>query len=169
MDAKLHPSWGSHLPLLTKVMRVSQGPVLELGTGLFSTPLLHWLCIDQQRELVSCENFREYYDLLKPFETATHKIVYIENDDWKGQNFEDTRWGMVLMDHHPKGRRGKDAMRLADKADYIVVHDSDREGNPFHYDEAFPLFKYRYDWDYQSPHTTVLSNFYDLANLKEGK
>lgn len=166
MSAKLHPSWGSHLPVLTKVMAISTGPVLELGVGLFSTPVLHWLCIDQQREIASYENFREYYDMMKPFETESHKIIYIENDNWKGENFEDTHWGVAFMDHHPKSRRGKEAMRLAQVADYIVVHDSDRAGNPFHYEEAFPLFKYRYTWDRESPHTTVLSNFYDLDNLK---
>lgn len=166
MDIKLHPSWGSHLPLLVKVMNISHGPVLELGTGLFSTPVLHWLCIDQNRELSSYENFRQYYELIKPFQSPSHKICYVENDNWKIVNFESTHWGIVFLDHHPKGRRGKEAMRLANKADYIVVHDADREGNPFHLDEAYPLFKYRYTWDRESPHTTVLSNFSNLKHLR---
>lgn len=165
MDIKLHPSWGSHLPLLIKAMNISRGPVLELGTGMFSTPVLHWLCIDQGRKLSSYENFRQYYELIKQFETAAHKVVYVE--DWKALDIESTHWGVVFLDHHPKGRRGKEAMRLADRADYIVVHDTDREGNPFHLNEAYPLFKYRYTWDRQSPHSTVLSNFNNLKHFGE--
>lgn len=164
---KLHPSWGSHLPLLIKIMNASTGPVLELGTGLFSTPVLHWLCIDQDRKLYSYENFKQYFELIKPFETPDHQIIYVENSDWKAIDFETTYWGVVFLDHHPKGRRGKEAMRLAERADYIVIHDSDRAGNPFHLDEAYPLFKYRYNWSKQSPHSTVLSNFNDLSFLEK--
>ena len=53
---KIKPAWSSYLPLLIKVLQCSEGPVLELGTGLVSTPVLHWLCFDMGRELVSYDD-----------------------------------------------------------------------------------------------------------------
>ena len=42
-----HSGWGSHVRLLTAAALASQGDILELGTGFFSTPLLHQIVKDQ--------------------------------------------------------------------------------------------------------------------------
>lgn len=153
-------TWGSHLPLLIKVFNLSEGPVLEMGMGLFSTPVLHWLCLDNKRELVSYDNTREYYDMNKTFESPTHKIFYVDNDDWRAADI-DKHWGMVFIDQHPSLRRGEDAVRLAQLADYVVMHDTNDE--PGHnYQKVWAHYKYRYDWKRQKPYTTVLSNFKEL-------
>lgn len=157
--------WGSHLPILIKVLNISQGPVLEMGMGIFSTPVLHWLCLDSKRELVSYDNTPKYYEMNKTFESPRHKVLLIENDDWDSADIDNTHWGLVFIDHHPTARRGVDAIRMADKADYVVIHDSDGEHNSFQYDEAYPHYKYRYNWKRKRPYTTVLSNFHDLSNL----
>lgn len=149
-------NWGSHIPMLVKIMDKSEGPVLELGMGLFSTPLLHWLCIDQKRELVSYDNTREYYEMNKTFESPTHKILYVDNDDWASADI-DKHWGMVFIDQHPSLSRGITAIRLANQADYVVLHDSNDEVG-HGYTDVFSHFKYRYDWKRQKPYTTVLSN-----------
>ena len=36
-----HSGWGSHVRLLTAAALSTTGDILELGTGFFSTPLLH--------------------------------------------------------------------------------------------------------------------------------
>ena len=59
---KYWPHWASHYPLLIKVMQITSGDVLELGMGMASTPLLHWLCFDTGRNLISYENNKKYYD-----------------------------------------------------------------------------------------------------------
>jgi len=54
---QLKPSEGSHIPVLIKILNISEGPVLELGTGLNSTPVIHWICNGQnQRHIESYES-----------------------------------------------------------------------------------------------------------------
>src|SRR3954465_681875 len=57
----------THFPLLIKLVQMTQGPILELGSGLFSTPLLHWLCFEQERELHTWEKYEHYLDFAKKF------------------------------------------------------------------------------------------------------
>lgn len=156
-------NWGSHLPILVKVVNRSEGPILEMGTGLFSTPILHWLCLDQKRELVSYDNTRQYYEMNKTFESPTHRLLYVDNDAWDMADI-DKHWGLVFIDHHPSLRRGVDAIRLANLADYVVMHDTN-DSKAHGYNEVYPHFKYRYDWKRTKPYTTVLSNFHSLENL----
>ena len=77
---KYTPGWSSHYPVLIKVFEHTKGDVLELGMGLFSTPLLHWLCLDQNRNLVSLDRQQKYFDLNKRFRSDIHKIYLVE--DW---------------------------------------------------------------------------------------
>lgn len=161
---RFNPNWSSHLPILVKVLNISRGPVLEMGTGLFSTPVMHWLCLDAGRPLISYENNKSYYDQCKSFEADGHKLILVE--DWDKAEIENTHWGAVLIDHEPAERRSIDIKRLAGSADYIIVHDSEaEEDGKYHLSQIYPLFKARYDWRKQKPYTTVLSNFKDLSNL----
>ena len=157
-------NWGSHIPILVKVMNLSQGPVLELGMGLFSTPLLHWLCLEQKRQMVSYDNSLEWVKMNKTFESPIHRILYTQTADWESAG-ADRHWGLALVDHHPGIRRGIDAIRLKDKADYVVVHDSDLL-TEYGYENIYQHFKYSYDWKRRKPWTTVLSNFYSLEGLR---
>jgi len=46
-----NPNWGTHqVPLITVVVN-TKGPILELGCGDFSTPILHALCTAEKRLL----------------------------------------------------------------------------------------------------------------------
>jgi hypothetical protein len=166
-----HIGGGSHLPILMKIMAITDGPVLELGMGLFSTPFLHWACYDAQRKLVSCENKKGFIDMFvfnDPREVGNnykyHEVIFVENSDWDKVDLSE-HWSVVLIDHNPGPRRREEMKRLANNADYIVVHDTDEKNNWYYkYAEYFPLFKYQYNTSIY-PRTTVLSNFKDLSNL----
>jgi hypothetical protein len=150
---------GSHLPILIKLVQMTTGPVLEMGIGWNSTPVLHWLCLD--RRLLSLENDREWYEKFVEFGVGKHKIGYVK--DWEKARIDNTRWSVVLIDHRPALRRHKDAIRLKDNADFIILHDSEPEIDKFYaYRRVWPHFKYRYDHTGVKPHTTVLSNRHDL-------
>ena len=162
---KINPSWGSHLPTLIRVLQASEGPVLELGSGPFSTPILHWLCLDSKRPLVTYENDAEYFEMYKKFGYGLHEFKLVE--DWASIPSEDRRWGVVFVDHKPAERRKIEIIRLINVADYIVVHDTEPQVSA-EYDnlgETFPLFKYQYHYRRQKPYTTVLSNFSDFTVL----
>ena len=160
------PAGGSHIPMLTKALALSDGPVLEMGMGPFSSPILHWLCLDKKRELFSYENNPNWFKKNKVFETESHKVTFVE--DWDDIDIESSHWGVAFIDHAPNDRRLIDIKKLVNKANFIILHDSgEYQDKYYHYNEIYPLFKYRYDYDIQKPYTTVVSNFVDLSILSE--
>ena len=154
----------SHIPILIKAFELSKGPVLEMGMGPFSTPVLHWLCLDKKRELVSYENNPNWFNKNKIFETNSHKVTFVK--DWDEIDISKIHWGVAFIDHAPNERRKVDIKKLANCADYIVIHDSgEYQDEHYLYSEIYPLFKYKYDYTKEKPYTTVLSNFKDLSIL----
>lgn len=151
----------THNPMLIRTILMSEGPVLEIGAGLFSTPLMHWLCKMMGRKLVTYENNPDYYQFARKFVSRDHSIKLI--DDWSKMDLK-THWGVVLMDHNPDERRADDVISFKDNADYIVIHDTDRE-DKYHMEKAYPHFKYIHTWKGCRPWTTVVSNFKDLSSL----
>ena len=151
------PLFGSFLPVLIKAIQISDGPVLEMGMGVFSTPVMHWLCLESKRPLVSFENDVDYFNFHSHFYSPMHNIRFVA--DWDAADIESTHWGVALIDHAPGTRRIEDIKRLADKADFIIVHDTEKSQNHhYHYDQIFPLFKYHYQYRREKPYTSVLSN-----------
>ena len=151
------------MPMLIKVVQMSEGPILEIGSGPFSTPLLHWLCHEKGRKLITYENVPDYFKFAKGFQSRNHRIRFVK--DWEEMDIK-AHWGVVLIDHEPAKRRHADILKLKDNADYIVIHDTEPEReNKYGYQNIWPLFKYRYDWKGCRPWTTVVSNFKNLSNL----
>lgn len=160
---KINPNakqMGTHMPVLLKLIPQTTGDVCELGAGLYSTPLLHWLC--QGRKLVSYENDPEYLHYAKKFQSHNHRIREMDQLDLK------RHWGVVFIDHHATKKcckRGDMALKF-ENADIIVLHDTEPNSrDEYHYEQVFPLFKYRYDWKECLPHTSVLSNKIDVCQL----
>ena len=154
--------WTTHMPMILKVMLNSTGPVLEAGGGPYSTPLLHWLCKIQGRDLVTYEDTPLFYEMCHMFTSRHHKIIFVE--DWDTMDFN-THWGVVFIDHHPALRRGTDVLNFKDKADYIIMHDTQAEAE-YDYARVWEHFKYRYDYKDVMPWTSVVSNFKPLDFLK---
>lgn len=159
-----NPQWGSHMAVLTKMMNRTTGPVLELGMGIYSSPLLHWLCRDQNRKLYSYEDNGAWYNVHKrTFANRFHRVHRIRN--WDNIDIEGTKWGLVFIDH-VASRRAVDAIRAADCAQAVILHDSNGRNEPhYHYSTVYPHFGQRYNYTKSHPHTTVLSNFLDLSTL----
>jgi hypothetical protein len=161
----LKPAYGSHIPVLTKLLSITDGPVLELGVGYFSTPLLHWLCIAHKRLLVSYDNDPKFLGLFSDFEHEYHELHLVE--DWDAAEVDDRAWDIALVDHGPAYRRRVEAVRLAHCAKYIVLHDSYyKQEKHYGYKQIYPLFKYHYDYmDFRPTETAVVSNFVDLKDF----
>lgn len=165
MDVAYTPTYSSHLPILIKILLLSEGPVLELGSGVFSTPVMHWLCLEAKRPLITYENDRDHFEMNKVFESKTHEFRFVNN--WDEAKIETMHWGAAFVDHEPRERRKTEIARLAQIADYVVVHDTEPD-HDYIFDfinKAYPLFKYSYHYKRRRPYTTILSNFKDLKNL----
>lgn len=161
MKVSLAKAKSTHNPMLIKTILISDGPVLEVGAGIYSTPLMHWLCKMLGRKLVTYENDPNFYWFAKKFMSNEHRVKFIES--WDKMDFN-THWGVVLIDHSPESRRVVDLINFKDKADYIVVHDTEAK-EEYNWGKVWSHFKYRYTWKDCRPWTTVVSNSKDLSSL----
>ena len=165
MAYKMHVSlkYGTHLPCLIQAFGKTKGDILELGTGVFSTPYLHYACTLSKRKLVSYENFQEWYDFMKTYENEYHEVNFVEKySDAK----VDRLWDIVLIDQTPDPSRSEEIIRLKDLAKYIIIHDSNPSNySVTHYDKIYSLFKYKADWMGDNNRATILSNIINLDDF----
>ena len=155
----LNKPYTTHIPMLIKCVLATDGGVLELGSGLSSTPLLHWLCHENARPLITFEENKLFYDYARKFQSRNHRIRLV---DWN--KFEiGGHWSVALVDQATKFRMPT-LIYLKDKVDYIVIHDTQAE-EAYQYDMVWPHFKYRHTWKGCQPWTTVVSNFKDTSWL----
>jgi len=155
--------YGSHIPILVKILGNTDGKILDLGVGL-STIVMHAMATQTKRPIVSYESDKKWYEANLVYQSDFHQIKFVE--DWNKADIDNEFWDVVLIDHHPARRRIEEVKRLANKANYILPHDSDIFNKFYTQSGIYPLFKYRYDYTRCFPNTVVLSNTTDLSNLK---
>jgi hypothetical protein len=163
MKLRGHLHWGSHMPVLIRLMELTDGDVVELGTGMYSTPFLHYTCMLQGRKLVSYESDPSYYEIYKDYNCDFHKVIFVE--DWEKLDLRrEGRWGVAFIDTNPDLARKGLAKKLRANTNYVVLHDSQPKDEQWrHYaSEVYPLFRRRYDYTKLMPNTTVLSNFKNI-------
>ena len=158
-------AYGTHLPCLMKAVEKTRGDILELGTGIFSTPYLRYVALLQERQLVSYENYKSWYDFLLKYYPANdyHDIFFI--DEYSKAEI-DRPWDVVLIDQTPDSSRSEEVVRLKDLARYIILHDSNPSNDKVtHYSKIYPLFKYKTVWENDYNSATVVSNLVDLKDF----
>lgn len=155
MDFKIDP-WGTHLPLLARCVSVTKGAVLELGCGLYSTPVLHALC--HGRKLFSVESNQEWAKRFIHYRSDNHKVITDGNIDLS------EKYSVALVDHSPAHDRARAVEELVN-TDLIICHDS--EHRLYDYERVLKDFKYRVEWKRYAPWTTVVSNTMDLSFLED--
>ncbi len=150
---------GSHIPVLVKMMEQINGPVLELGVGHSSTPILHWLCAEKGLPLLSLEDDESWYEEFSSFKTFNHRVELVENWDILDKfKVYKTDWSMVLIDNNPVKKRWRMAKRLRNHADFILLHDAEPENdNKNHYSRIYHMFEYKYIYDKVYPFTAIVS------------
>ena len=154
--------YGTHIPVLATAVYLTRGmgPVLELGAGDSSTPLLHAMCRD--RKLVTIETDAKWLGKFKAFEGPDHRLEAVEKwDDWiKAPGPE--RWAVALVDCAPGEDRVKLIRHLKDKAIFVVVHDTEKDWGSaadYKYEAVLPEFKHVSEYRYLRPYTVVASDF----------
>jgi len=156
--------YGSHLPVLSKLVESTTGPILELGIGVYSTPYLHWACFPTKRKLESYESNEGWIRYFRDCRSDFHEVNFIDNWDKLEIN---KFWDIAFIDHTPDFRRSVETKRLANNAKYLILHDTEPEFDALYkYSEIYHLFKYRFDYTLVKPYTTVVSNFVKLENFK---
>ena len=169
--SQLKRDTSTHYPILIKALQLTMGPVLELGSGVFSTPLIHWLCFGKNRPVVTCEYDTRFAVFAQQFVTPTHQLLLQPATELPPRTTQDGRsFDVVFVDHSPERRkgphirtRGDDVRLYATTAKYLVLHD----GGPcpdqkYGYLPLYEEFEHVFHDTRIHPHTTVLSNFTNL-------
>jgi len=147
---------GTHFPILAACVARTQGPVLELGCGEYSTPMLHFLC--NGRRLVSLEDDPDWINKYKELETNWHTLQFV--DKWADARIiDEVKWDVAFVDHAPAEQRIQEIKRLKNLAKHIVIHDTENPNGIYKYDSILPEFKFRFDFKKWSTWTSVVSMF----------
>jgi len=129
----------SHLPLTLACIATTEGPVLEIGVGFHSTPLLHSLLAGMQREFVSAESDPYWREVFEPIYALPRTIPSgCATTCYDGHHFvEDTmanlemlatkHWSVVLVDDSPGYPRCENVKLFLPVSDYVLVHDAQGE------------------------------------------
>jgi len=159
--------YGSHAIVLLAVLYVSKsGPILELGMGPTSTPLLHNVALQQKRVLISADSDLQWINHFSYFtvNNSLHKLKYIEvksqmGIEWSQSGIHDFQdWTVVFIDHRPGTRRQFDLMLYADRSRIVVLHDTE-QSSLYKYGSGLSVYPYQYRF-------TKLKTFTDVLSLK---
>ena len=161
-----HLGFGSHIIALLPCLHWTQGAVLEVGAGYYSTSLLslysqtrycrtlesdwHWL--------EKARNFFPYSDIA---EDRGHEFRHVAN--YRDADMEDRPWDIVFIDQGDHGNRVETALRMKDKSRLVILHDTEHAD----LDAALNGYRYRYDQRTVLPHTSIASQVDDLTWLAE--
>ena len=155
------PGYATHLPALVAAVTATDGPVLELGCGVFSTRWLHGVCGHQKRLLISVETNREWMAEYADLECEWHQFCWCEkHQDNSPTRFPEVQavpfWSVVFVDLGCYGMRATALHDFADRARYLVVHDTE-VASCAAFTKAIEKFPYRLDCKADGPLTSVLS------------
>ncbi len=120
MATKMNVSirYSTFLPVLMEVMNRTNGDVLELGPGVFSTPVLHWMCKKMNRRLLTIESDEKWFSFCRKYyqsnhrQPIRHRFVFVKNRDDADREIN-KEWDVVLVDHSPSERRVVEIRKLA--------------------------------------------------------
>jgi hypothetical protein len=114
-------NWGSHLPALMACVAAGNGPVLEIGSGHFSTPCLHALCSAMNLDLVTTELEDSWRAQFEDYATPTHRVLKQTEELLK--ELATQEWGVVLVDDQAHTRVDRLNM-FFNSAKYVLFHDA---------------------------------------------
>lgn len=116
--------YGTHQRLLVKHLMRTTGPVVELGAGYYSTPILHEITQAQGRHLTTVDNNAEWLNRFNEFENEGHALQLIQSWD---EFSVDRKYGLAFVDHAdpPSHPRWLQVLKLIPSCEAIVIHDTE--------------------------------------------
>jgi hypothetical protein len=164
--------YASHLGILAACFSLTRGEVLEVGGGVYSTPMLHGLCVGSGRHMLTLENHGDWAEFLR----ANYEFVgagtrvgshVIKDADFAGPvGAFACKWGLTFVDNDPACQRVHVVQSIPEPG-VLVMHDT-QGCTPVQFSQLFDRFKWVFrcippPWEYE---TTVAGNGtppYELA------
>lgn len=117
--------YATHQPVLIEAVRRTTGPVLELGSGAGSTPLLHHVCAG--RTLYTVDHDQTWLDRYAEEMAADwHQFLRVDLVDLLDNPIiRDSTWDVVFIDHGDWASRAQCVRYFRTRATFVILHDSD--------------------------------------------
>lgn len=161
----------THLPLMKHLFQVAKviktgGSVLELGCGDGSSRFLKHVRDELDLSVTAFETDESWFNSMKEkYGDDKYTFIHINNwDEFTCDNLEEDHYELVFIDQSPWEARIDTAIKLKDKANYIVIHDYDyyiRELPELH-QIILDNFKHVKYYEDIHPETILLSNVKDV-------
>lgn len=187
--------FSTHQALLVAALLSTEGAVVEMGGGYYSTPLISAFSNAQRRQAYTIETFGPVYESLLRFSSSYHSLWRMDGYDfWSDGRYAKflrdpnlplshyidiqsrfltsfcqkipSRISVVFIDQTPGIIRAAAIDHFADIAEFIVVHDTEEPA--YGYEPSLSKFRYRWDFRLHTPHSTIVSNSHrcdDVATL----
>jgi len=165
--------YSTHQEALVRMLMRTEGPVLELGIGEYSSVIMHEICEKQGRYLKTVTQDDKWHKKYEFLSAPMHEIVLIpggrELEAWQNNaevikqvpNTTEGRWGLAMIDQAPGSARVWTMHQIRNMTDFFLVHDTD-EMQHYKYHSIFKTFKYSKWYKRLKPHTTVLSDLREI-------
>lgn len=147
----------THLQALVYALNRSEGRILELGAGWYSTPVLAAVAEATMRPVLTVEADPVYRTWARErFGASLHQVIAPDDGIHPHQDHGDY-WGLVLVDHGDGSRRAESVRRYGRSA-MIVVHDTEPEAAAQYpgLEDVLASFTERRDFKALTPWTTVV-------------
>lgn len=151
-------NWSNHRSLLLLSLTLTSGRVLEYGSGDGSTPYIREFCKEHGRRFYSLESNIEWAERMGSIHVPNWHVT----DEW-------FKCGVAFVDLAPGEDRVYAIEKLKDKADIIVIHDTEEGGaGDYKFDRIWHLFKYRLNYNKTGggAGATAVSNKIDLNQFR---
>ena len=148
--------YGSHVITFLASTWITEGPILEMGSGWYNTPVAHRISVIQGRNILTADTNYKWLKYFLIFSSNNHRLYYVgddkqETDDevqvvssWDDIGGQSERWGMIFVDHAPGERRKVDIERLRNKTDLLIIHDSQpKAGRAYKSQKLLASFEHR--------------------------
>lgn len=139
-------TYATHQPILYEMAKKTTGPIIEFGCGDGSTAMLHNICREDQRLLISVDHDEEWlYKYSEKYlgdgffrdNSGWHQFILVPKhegnsllEDWilfldESEFLKTTPFSLCFVDQHPGPARTETIVRLKNLATYIILHDCD--------------------------------------------
>lgn len=155
-------NWQNHRPMLLLGLTLTSGKVTEMGAGDGSTTHLRAFCEINARGFQSYESNEEW--------ALKCRSYFVQ--DWDGMPLGKELYdycGLLFIDHAPGEHRKVAIERMMDRADIIVVHDTEQGGaGDYGFEPVFSKFRYRLNYNKTGggAGATAVSNKIDLNQFR---
>ena len=123
-------SWGSWMAPLLACITATEGPILEIGAGDWSTPFLHHIAITAGRPVHTVEADQKWMQRYRQLEMENRHTLQHAREGYElachmaaAAATLHGLWGVVLVDGSPSETRAAQCLILRKHATYLVVHD----------------------------------------------